>query len=189
MNEASVKPSARRPRVFTLGHGAMELDEFLLVLERSAIRLVADVRTNPAAARLPWFERHALAAELERRGLAYRWFRDLGGWRAAVGGELAHTALHDESERRYAAAMNTPDFEARCAEIAGLAASTNVALLCAEVDPEHCHRRLLADKLFLLGVRVVHILGRDEARDHTLHPELVVENGTILYRERQLALI
>ena len=189
MNEPVPKPPVRRPRVFTLGHGAMDLDEFLLVLERSAIRLIADVRTNPAAARLPWFERHALASELEQRGLAYRWFRDLGGWRSPVGGEMLHTALHDESERRYAAAMNTAQFDARCSEIAGLAASTNVALLCAEVEPEHCHRRLLADKLFLLGVRVVHILGRDEAREHALHPDLVVENGAIIYRERQLALI
>jgi uncharacterized protein (DUF488 family) len=179
----------RRPRVFTLGHGAMDLDAFLLVLERSSIKLVADVRTNPAAARLPWFERHALARELEACGVAYRWFRDLGGWRAPSGGEALHTALRDEAERRYAAAMNTPQFTARCAEIAGLAASTNAAILCAEVDPEQCHRRLLADKLFLLGVRVVHILGGDDARDHALHPDLVVENGALIYRERQLALI
>jgi uncharacterized protein (DUF488 family) len=175
--------------VFTLGHGAMDLDVFLLVLERSAIRLVADIRTNPAAARLPWFERHALASELEQRGLSYRWFRELGGWRSRVGGEDHHTALRDESERRYAAAMNTKGFEAHCQEIAGLAASTNVALLCAEVAPESCHRRLLADKLFLMGVRVVHIIGTDDAWDHALHPDLVVENGAIFYRERQLALI
>jgi uncharacterized protein (DUF488 family) len=189
MSDPSPKTMARRPRVFTLGHGAMDLEEFLLVLERSAIRLIADVRTNPAAARLPWFERRALAVELERRGLAYRWFRDLGGWRSSVGGESLHTALRDESERRYAAALNTAAFEARCEEIAGLAASTTVALLCAEVDPDHCHRRLLADKLFLMGVRVVHILGLDDAREHTLHPDLVVENGAIVYRGRQLSLI
>ncbi|MCK9461523.1 MAG: DUF488 domain-containing protein [Proteobacteria bacterium] len=188
MSDSEKKP-LRRPRVFTLGHGAMGIDDLLLVLERSAIRLIADVRTNPAAARLPWFERHALASELERHGLAYRWFRDLGGWRSAVGGEAQHTALSDESERRYAAAMNTVEFEVRCTEITGLAASTNAAILCAEVDPDHCHRRLLADKLFLMGVRVVHILGRDEARDHTLHPDLVVENGAIIYRDRQLKLV
>jgi uncharacterized protein (DUF488 family) len=189
MIDPGPKPIVRRPRVFTLGHGAMDLDEFLGVLERSAIRLIADVRTNPAAARLPWFERRALAFELEQRGLAYRWFRDLGGWRAASGGEPIHTALRDEGERRYAAAMSTPGFTAHCEEIAGLAASTNVALLCAEVDPAQCHRRMLADKLFLMGVRVVHILGPDAAEEHSLHPDLVVENGAIIYRQRQLSLI
>jgi uncharacterized protein (DUF488 family) len=189
MIDPGSRSPSRRPRVFTLGHGAMELEEFLLVLERSAIMLIADVRTNPAAARLPWFERHALAAELERRGLSYRWFRDLGGWRASIGSESLHTALLDESERRYAAAMNTPQFEARCAEIAGLAASTNAAILCAEIDPEGCHRRLLADKLFLMGVRVVHIVGPEDAVEHTLHPDLVVENGMMIYRGRQLKLI
>jgi uncharacterized protein (DUF488 family) len=189
MSEPGPKIPFHRPRVFTVGHGAMDLESFLLLLERSSVKLVADVRTNPAAARLPWFERHALARELEERGAAYRWFRDLGGWRGPSGGEHLHTALRDEAERRYAAAMNTPLFEARCAEIAGLAASTNAALLCAEVDPAHCHRLLLADKLFLLGVRIVHILGPDDARDHALHPDLVVENGQMIYRERQLSLV
>jgi uncharacterized protein (DUF488 family) len=189
MNDMVPKGSIRRPRVFTLGHGAMDLDAFLLVLEKSSIKLVADVRTNPAAARLPWFERHGLVRELEAVGVSYRWFRDLGGWRGPSGGEERHTALRDEAERRYAAAMNTAPFTARCEEIAGLAASTNAAILCAEVDPAQCHRLLLADKLFLLGVRVVHILGHGDACDHSLHPDLVVENGEMIYRERQLQLI
>jgi hypothetical protein len=38
-------------------------------------------------------------------------------------------------------------------------------------------------------VRVVHILGPDDARDHVLHPDLVVENGAMIYRERQLSLV
>lgn len=189
MTDGAPRPPFHRPRVFTVGHGAMDLESFVLLLERSSVKLVADVRTNPAAARLPWFERHALARELEALGLAYRWFRDLGGWRGPTGGEQLHTALRDEAERRYAAAMNTPQFGARCEEIAGLAASTNAALLCAEIDPDRCHRLLLADKLFLLGVRVVHILGPDDARDHVLHPDLVVENGAMIYRERQLSLV
>jgi len=189
MNDTAISEVFRRPRVFTVGHGALDMESFLYLLERSSIKLVADVRTNPAAARLPWFERHALAHELEACGISYRWFRDLGGWRTPSGGELLHTALADEAERRYAAAMNTAAFTARCSEIVGLAASTNAAILCAEVDPAACHRRLLADKLFLLGVRVVHILGMDDARDHALHPDLVVENGAMLYRQRQLQLI
>jgi uncharacterized protein (DUF488 family) len=189
MNDTAISETFRRPRVFTVGHGALDLDAFFLLLERSAIKLIADVRTNPAAARLPWFERHALAHELEACGVSYRWFRDLGGWRTPSGGESRHTALSDEAERRYAAAMNTVDFTARCSEIVGLSASTNAAILCAEVDPAACHRRLLADKLFLLGVRVVHILGMEDARDHSLHPDLIIENGVMIYRERQLTLM
>jgi len=182
-------PGARRPRVFTLGHSDHTLEEFIEILGRSSVRLVADVRSNPASARFPWFERNALAAELERRGLFYRWFRDLGGRRPATPGEDRHTALADPSLRRYAAAMNTPRFDERCAELLGLAASTVAVVLCAERDFRQCHRHLLADKLVLAGSRVVHILGADDAVDHELHPDLEVVDGELIYSGRQLELI
>jgi uncharacterized protein (DUF488 family) len=185
-----VSPSnARRPRVFTLGHSDRSLEEFLAILERSSIRLVADVRSNPASTRYPWFERNALSSELENRGLFYRWFRDLGGRRGATPGEDRHTALGDESFRRYAAAMNTPAFHDACIELLGLVASTVAVVLCAERDFNQCHRQLLADKLQLSGARVVHILGIDDAVEHELHPDLEVVEGALTYRGRQLPLI
>jgi uncharacterized protein (DUF488 family) len=181
--------SSRRPRIFTLGHSDHSLERFLLILERSSVRLVADVRSNPASTRFPWFERNALASELEGRGLFYRWFRSLGGRRPKTAGEQHHTALAEESLRRYAAAMNSAAFHRSCEELLGLAASTVAVVLCAERDFRDCHRRLLADKLQMMGARVVHILGADEAEDHELHPDLEVVDGELLYRARQLPLI
>ena len=34
--------ATRRPRIFTLGHSDCSLDEFMLILERSSIRLGAE---------------------------------------------------------------------------------------------------------------------------------------------------
>lgn len=180
---------SRRPRVFTLGHSDCTLEEFLNILERSSVRLVADVRSNPASARFPWFERNALATELEQRGLFYRWFRELGGRRPATPGEERHTALAEPALQRYAAAMNTSAFAKACDELLGLAASTVAAVMCAERDFRQCHRQLLADKLVLSGLRVVHILGVDDAVEHELHPDLEVTDGEMIYRGRQLPLI
>ncbi|MBW2278098.1 MAG: DUF488 domain-containing protein, partial [Deltaproteobacteria bacterium] len=146
---------SRRPRVFTLGHSDHTLEELMEILGRSSVRLVADVRSNPASARFPWFERSALATELERRGLFYRWFRDLGGRRPATPGEERHAALADPAMRRYAVAMNTAAFGESCAELLGLAASTVAVVFCAERDFKQCHRHLLADKLVHAGSRVV----------------------------------
>jgi uncharacterized protein (DUF488 family) len=161
----------------------------MLILEKSSVRLVADVRSNPASARFPWFERNALATELEQRGLFYRWFRALGGRRPPTPGEDRHTALADPALRRYAAAMSTGEFGEACEELLGLAASTVAVVLCAERDHRSCHRHLLADKLQVLGARVVHILGVDEAEEHELHPDLEIERGQLIYSGRQLPLI
>lgn len=181
--------SPRRPRIFTMGHSDRSLEAFLAVLERSSIRLVADIRSNPASARFPQFERFALAAALERRGLVYRWFRELGGRRPPAPGEEEHTAFADVWQRRYAAAMNTRPLAEAAENVVGLAASTVAVLLCAERDFRECHRALLADKLTLLGARVVHILDLENAEDHVLHPDLVVEGDHLAYRKKQLDLL
>jgi uncharacterized protein (DUF488 family) len=180
----------RRPRLFTIGHSDRTLDQLLRLLESSSARLVADVRSNPASSRFPHFERHALARSLDARGMVYRWFRSLGGRvTEPVEGEAEHTALESPSLRRYAARMNTPAFTAVCEELLGLAASTVAVLLCAERDFRSCHRRLLSDKLQIMGARVVHIVDATCASEHSLHPELTISEEMMVYTARQLRLI
>jgi uncharacterized protein (DUF488 family) len=180
---------ARRPRLFTVGHSDRSLGELIELLEGSSVRLVADIRSNPASARFPHFERRALAGALDEAGIAYRWFRELGGRRPPTPGEEEHGALAEAWERRYAAAMNEPAFCEEVDNLVGIAASTAVAMLCAERDFTRCHRGLLADKLTAMGVRVVHIVDRETAVEHSPHPDLVVEDGRLLYRGRQLDLL
>ena len=180
----------RKTRIFTLGHSNRTIDEFLTILERSSVRLVADVRSNPASARFPWFERNALANALDKRGLSYRWFRELGGRQPPSPEEVEHTGLStDVGLCRYAAAMNTPGFKAAVDELLGQASSAITVALCAEQNYRDCHRMLLADSLQLAGARVVHILGADEAEEHSINPDLVQDGERFLYRRRQLDLI
>jgi uncharacterized protein (DUF488 family) len=147
------------------------------------------VRSNPASVRFPHFERSALANELEKRGLVYRWFRELGIRQPPTPGEDEHTAISDEKIRRYCAAMNTPGFTRMVEDLYGLIASTVTVVLCAERDYKRCHRLFLSDKLLVTGARVTHILDIATAEDHYSHPDLVVEEGKLFYRRRQLDLI
>lgn len=180
----------RKTRIFTLGHSNRTMDEFLAILELSSIKLVADIRSNPASARFPWFERNALASEIEKRGLSYRWFRELGGRQPPSLEETEHTGLDtDIGLCRYAAAMNTPVFNAAVGELLGQASSAITATICSEQNYRDCHRWLLADKLQILGARVVHILGMNEAEEHTLNHDLVQVGGRLMYKKRQLDLI
>ena len=176
----------RKPRIFTVCHSDMSINSFLSLMEKSSVRVVADVRSNPASARFPHFERRALAHELEKFGIVYRWFRDLGGRRPPTHGEEYHTSFEDSSLMRYAAAMNTSAFMSSVQELVGIASSAVTAIMCAERNPDYCHRLLLADKLEVEGARVVHILDNDTDKLHSRHPDLVVEDHHLIYRKRQL---
>jgi uncharacterized protein (DUF488 family) len=180
----------RKPRIFTLGHSNLSLDAFLRLLEGSSIRLVADIRSNPASSRFPHFERNALSSALAERGVSYRWFRELGG-RVPEGNIDAenYTALDSPDLKRYAAWLNSEAVSAVVTDLIGLAASTVAVVLCAEREVSRCHRVLLSDKLVFMGLRVTHILDGHTATDHCLHPDVVVDNNKLYYRSRQLKLL
>jgi uncharacterized protein (DUF488 family) len=40
--------------------------------------------------------------------------------------------------------------------------------MCAETNPEHCHRSFIADALLARGVEVLHLMGPQDVRAHTL---------------------
>lgn len=52
--------------------------------------------------------------------------------------------------------------------------------MCAEADPMHCHRSLIADYLVLQGVKVLHIL-RDMILEHQLSPYARRESLQLIY--------
>lgn len=178
----------RKPRIFTIGHADRALEEFIHILEASSVKMVVDIRSNPASVRFPHFERRRLASALDGAGINYRWFRSLGGKLTPGPLDDAHTAL-PESLRPYATVLNTPEIGQVVTELVGLASSAVTVLLCAERDPGRCHRSLLSDKMEQLGVRVVHIIDKDNARFHEPHPDLHSEDGRLIYRSKQLPLI
>ena len=55
------------------------------------------------------------------------------------------------------------------------------ALMCAEIDPERCHRRLIADWLVLSGVAVVHLIRPGERRDHRPDSAVRLADGVLRY--------
>lgn len=179
-----------RPRLFTVGHGSRPGVDLIRLLERSHVRLVLDIRTNPVSVRSPWFERYALRAALEEVDIGYRWMRELGGLRRARTPETCeHTGLDDDTSRAFAVAMNQADIRASLEEIAGLARTTTVTLLCAEVDPASCHRNLIADALTLAGLEVLHLIDFQTERPHVLNENIEVIDGRIVYRKKQLTLL
>jgi uncharacterized protein (DUF488 family) len=127
------------------------VDDLRSVLAELDIRSVADVRRYPRSRRYPQFDRGDLAGFLLRHGIAYHWLgRELGG-------------LVEGSYETY---IRTAPFARGLRRLEEIAESNATAILCAEREPEECHRRYLADLLLDRGWEVLHLLGAGERRLH-----------------------
>lgn len=169
--------------LFTVGHSNRTAAEFLTILRAHGVARIADVRSAPWSRRHPQFNREPLAATLRLAGLDYAHMPDLGGMREPDPASR-HRALAPGGFRGYADHMGSPAFERGVAALLEWAAGAATAIMCAEADPGHCHRSLLADALVARGSAVVHLLDAAERRAHALHPEAVVERGRVAYPGR-----
>ncbi|MEK0083772.1 DUF488 family protein [Benzoatithermus flavus] len=143
--------------VFTIGYQESTLDAVRETLAAVGVRLLADVRAVTASRR-PGFSKRQLRAGLAAGGIDYLHLRDLGT--PAEGRLAARTGRYEDLRRIYEEHLATPAAQAELEELVRLAASDRpICLLCFERRPEHCHRRILAERLReRLGVEIVDLL-------------------------------
>ena len=135
---------------YTLGHSTLPLADFLKLLTRAGPRvLVVDVRSVPRSRR-HWFNQDRISAALTANGHTYEWLPSLGGRQAVT--------FYDY--------MDTTEFDRGIARVLRLENQIPV-LLCAEADPQECHRWLIATELTAHGRRVSHILQTGKLSLHT----------------------
>jgi uncharacterized protein (DUF488 family) len=174
--------------LLTVGHSNHEEAQFLALLRGAAIELVADVRRHPSSRRLPHFGRSPLAASLRQAGVGYEWMGEaLGGRRAPAPGSV-NDAWEDTAARGYADHMGSPEFAAGLEALERLARERRTALMCAEADWRHCHRRLISDALMARGWRVAHLRETGAIEEHRLPGFAVVEGGRVSYPAVQTSL-
>ena len=154
--------------VYTVGHGAREIDVFLELLQGAGIRRLVDVRTAPGSKRHPHFGRDALEVSLRSRDIEYLWRgADLGGFRRARP-DSRHVSLRVDGFRGYADHMESEAFRAARAELISLADEMPTAAMCAESVWWRCHRRMLSDALVTAGCEVLHVMDRGKLDPHRL---------------------
>ena len=163
-------------RVFTIGHGTRPADEFVEMLRRAAVATLIDVRRFPSSRRHPQFNAAALAATVEREGIAYVHAEELGGRRSGEPGADRFSCIRVAAFRSYAARMGRPEWQAALEEALALPAP---CLMCAETLWWRCHRRLIAELLVARGHAVVHLIGPHERAAHRLWDEADVRDGVL----------
>jgi len=167
--------------LYTVGHGNRTIGELVGLLEDAAVECLVDVRAYPASRRHPQFSREALELSLAAVGIRYVWEgKSLGGRRKAAA-DSPHVALRSPGFRAYADHMETEDFHAGAARLLELAASTRIAIMCAERLPWECHRNLISDSLVARGLHVLHLVGPGERREHALNPVARREGDQLIY--------
>ncbi len=168
-------------RAWTVGHSTHTLDVFVRLLAAHDIALLVDVRTVPRSRRHPHFGTEALAQSLPERGIAYRRFPALGGWRRPAP-DSPNGGWRNDSFRGYADYAMSAEFDEALAELRDLAAGQRTAIMCAEALWWRCHRRLIADRLVVMGDTVCHIGSDGRAYEHGLSAFAVVDAaGRVTY--------
>ncbi|MBL8229071.1 MAG: DUF488 domain-containing protein [Bryobacterales bacterium] len=166
--------------IWTIGHSNRTGEALLAMLRAHEVATVTDVRIYPRSRYNPQFNIENLGGMLRQNRLGYIHMRELGGNRQARP-DSRNVALPAGTFRGYADYMETAAFQRALDRLQEAAATTRLALLCAEADPAHCHRSMIADALAAAGFQVWHICSETESALHQLRSECRLENGRPRY--------
>ena len=158
-------PNMNQPRIFTIGHSTHPLEDFVALLQKHEVTALADVRSAPFSRFNPQFNKAALQQELKSHGIQYVFLgRELGG-------RPKDQSLYKDGHVQYEQLARIQPFQDGIDRLTKGTASHNIALMCAEKDPQHCHRTLLiAPVLTDRGIMVEHILADGSLQPHTPAP-------------------
>lgn len=169
---------------FTIGHSNRSLVDFIDLLRRSEVGLVADVRKLPGSRMHPQFNSDALAVSLAERQLGYEHLVELGGRRGKVQvPDYSPNAFwENRSFRNYADYALSDAFRSGMLRLRQLGGVQIVAIMCSEAVWWRCHRRIIADYLLVGGDAVFHILGPNNVNQATMTRQArLTANGAVIY--------
>jgi uncharacterized protein (DUF488 family) len=173
--------------ILTVGYSTDSFETLVARLQRNAVQVVADVRSQPFSARNADFSRPQLERSLVDAGLRYVFLGEL------LGARSTDVSCYVEGRVRYDRLASRAPFAAGLDRLLRGATEHRVALLCAERDPLRCHRSILiARELVLRAVQVVHIVGEtleshEEALDRLLREEGLRQADIFRTREELVA--
>ena len=141
--------------LLTIGHSNHSPGDFLQLLVSHRVEVIADVRSWPHSRHAPWSDLGRLPVLLRDAGIQYVHLgQQLGG--RPEDPEAYNAAGHV----LYGHVATSDPFRAGLERLKQGLDRYRVAAMCAEENPEHCHRRLLIAKVLVdEGVAVSHIRG------------------------------
>ncbi len=167
-------------QIWTIGHSNRTIEEFLDLLRGEEIAVLADIRRFPGSRKYPHFNPDPIAASLERAGIEYLMFKELGG-RRKTSADSPHTVWRNEAFRGYADYMDTAEFTAGLERLMELGSRRRTVIMCSEAVWWRCHRSMVADALRVQGVQVLHIMAKGKTTEHPYTAPAQIIDGRLYY--------
>lgn len=169
-------PNSEKNTIWTIGHSARTLENFINLLKIYNIELLADIRSYPGSRRYPHFNKNSLDISLAGNHIEYIHIPELGGKRKPAK-DSHHTEWKNASFRAYADYMDSDTFYKGVTFLMNISGAKRTAVMCAEALWQHCHRRLVSDYLSSRGIKVIHIIDDSKTEIHgELMPDENAEN-------------
>lgn len=150
--------------LMTIGYEKATPEDFVATLKAGGVEVLVDIRDR-AQSRRRGFSKTALADAVEKAGIEYVHFRALGD--PKEGREAARAGNIDKFKKIFNAVMADKPAQNALKEVAKLASTKHICLMCYERDHRYCHRKIVSDQLEnTLGVKAIHLgVRKDEAGD------------------------
>ena len=145
--------SKLRMPIYTIGHGARSIEQFISLLQQYHIQFLIDVRSQPHSRIHQQFSRNALENTLRQHAIRYVFMGDLLGGRPAdescyVDGKVSYERLREKDFYRQGIHRLRTAWEKQLP----------VVVMCAETKPQECHRsKLIGNTLLDEEIAVAHI--------------------------------
>ena len=119
-------------RLFSIGHGNREIEEFIQILTKFQIGTLVDVRTVPYSGTFPQFNKEKLIEKLEENKIEYLFFGDKLGGRPEMG---------------FSKFVDTLEFKKNIGKLLSQVKNKTAAIMCSELDYMNCHRKFINEVL------------------------------------------
>ena len=164
---------AKMRRLYTIGHSSHAPEHLVQLLKQNSIEVLVDTRSAPYSRYSPQFDRESLRDTVTTAGMKYLFLGDV------VGGRPKDENHYDDRGRvLYARVGKGKEFLEGIVRLERGAEDFQVALLCSEEDPAHCHRRLLIGRVLVeRGAELLHIRGDGRLQDDAA---VAKESGKLL---------
>lgn len=139
--------------IYTIGYGGRSMSQFLELLHRYGIEFLIDVRSHPHSRANQQFSKSTLEGALCQNGVRYVFMGD------TLGGRPDNSTCYVDRRVNYAKVREMEFYQQGVSRLRiAWEKQIPVALMCAEIKPQECHRsKLIGNTLHEQDIVVAHI--------------------------------
>ncbi len=139
--------------IYTIGYGNIPVEVLIDLLKKYKIAILVDIRSRPYSKHRPEFRKKSLEGMIAKAGMQYIYLGD------KLGGMPENRKFFDKhGSVDYGLLSEDQDYLDGINQIIELSRKQDICLICAEADPQRCHRSfLVSETLWKYEIESLHI--------------------------------